>query len=207
MDYKKQFSFIYYIRRYIKELIKCLIYLSLFSCSNLMYPYFLKLIIDDALMNKSIKSLLIYSVCMLFTILIMLISKYLLSISSLTLCQNVVLNIKDTITTSLKKYTVTFFRQYKSGEIVSILENDLQQIQKNLTYMISELPSALITVIGYLVIICTVSYHIAISCILILIIYVYMQKTYGEKIKAKSLQLSHKLYNLFSKDHLVNIVY
>lgn len=186
---KKQIYFeIYneYIKPFIFELLICFIFIMIFTASNLMYPYFLKLIIDDTLVSKNIHELFRYTLIMLFIVIIMLISRYFVANKSLVVCQKITLKIRQTIIEQLTKYSMSFFREYENGQIISIIENDLQNVQRVALYMISEFLVALITTIGLLVIIFTINPYIGMACIGLLVIYIYLQKNNGEKIKNNS---------------------
>ncbi|WGX77865.1 ATP-binding cassette domain-containing protein (plasmid) [Paraclostridium bifermentans] len=187
-----------YIKPFILELCICFLFVLIFTLANLAYPYFLKLIIDDALVDKSVYKLFTYTAVMLFTVIIMLVSKYLVANKSLLLCQKLTLKIRQTITEQLIKYSQTFFREYENGQIISIIENDLQNVQNLAIYMITEFLVAIITTIGLLVIIFTINYQIAIACILLLVIYTYLQNHNGKKIKSNSLELSKNKGSLYS---------
>lgn len=188
-----------YIKPFIFDLFVCLLFLVIFTSTNLIYPYFLKLIIDDALTNKSINKLFIYTFIMFFIVIIMLISRYFVANKSLTVCQKIMLKIKQSIIEQLIKYSQTFFREYKNSQIISIIENDLQQVQRVFIYMMTEFLVSAITIIGLLFIIFTIDYYIGIICIILLVIYTYLQKNNGKKIKNYSLELSKSKGDLYSQ--------
>lgn len=187
-----------YIKPFIFELSTCFLFVIIFTSANLVYPYFLKLIIDDALVGKSIYKLFTYTIVMFFTVIIMLISKYFVANKSLLLCQKITLKIRQNIIEQLVKYSQIFFREYENGQIISIIENDLQQVQSLAMHMITEFLVAIITTIGLLFIIFTINYQIAIACIVLLIIYAYLQNNNGKKIKDNSLELSKNKGELYS---------
>lgn len=188
-----------YIKPFIFDLFISLLFLIIFTSTNLIYPYFLKLIIDNALVDKSMHKLFIYTFIMFFIVIIMLISRYFVASKSLIVCQKIMLKIKQAIIEQLFKYSQIFFREYKNSQIISIIENDLQQIQRVFIYIITEFLVAAITTIGLLFIIFTIDYHIAIVCIILLIIYTYLQKNNGKKIKSYSLELSKSKGDLYSR--------
>lgn len=187
-----------YIKPFILDLFVCFLFLIIFTSTNLIYPYFLKLIIDEALMDKSIHKLFTYTFIMFFIVIIMLISRYFVANKSLVVCQKIMLKTKQSIIEQLIKYSQIFFREYKNSQIISVIENDLQQIQRVGIYIITEFLVAAITIIGLLFIIFTIDYHIAIVCVALLIIYAYLQKNNGKKLKSYSLGLSKSKGELYS---------
>lgn len=187
-----------YIKPFIFELITTFLFIIIFTLSNLVYPYFLKMIIDDALVEKNIHKLFFYTLGMIITLLIMVISRYLVSDKSLKVCQKVTLKIKSNILEQITKYSEMFFKKYKNAEITSIIENDLQHVQRIGMYIITEFLVSIITIIGLLLIIFTINLYIGLLCIFLLIIYAYLQKKNGKKIKNYSLKLSKYKGELYS---------
>lgn len=97
----------------------------------------------------------------------------------------------------LFKYSLSFFEIYKKAQVISVIENDLQQIQRVILYAITEFLVSAITIVGLIAIIFKIDYHIGILCIIQLMIYVYLQKKNGKKLKDNSLVLSKSKGELY----------
>ncbi|WP_195266758.1 ABC transporter transmembrane domain-containing protein [Clostridium sp. 1001275B_160808_H3] len=187
-----------YIKPFLLDIFICLLSIMIFTSANLIYPYIIELVIDDALVNKSINKLFIYTFSMFFIVIIQSLSRYFVANKSLTICQKIILKIKEDITEQLSKYSQIFFGEYKRSQIISVIENDLQQIERVGIYIITEFLVSVITIIGLLIIIFVIDYHIAIVCIALLILYAYLQKNNGKKLKSYSLGLSKSKGELYS---------
>lgn len=178
------------IKPYILEHLICFIFMLLYSLLSIVFPNFFKLIIDDAISNNSINKVIIYVIIMTLVVLLMLICKRIQIIKSVKLGQKIVFNLKTQIITKLLSYSKTTFNNYKIGDIVSILENDVQNAEILTSSIINEFLANIITVIGLFFIIFKANYLIALSTLTLAIAYTFCQKLYGKKIKHKSIALS-----------------
>lgn len=186
--YKKTYKVL--IKPFIIEQLICGILLILYSATSLVFPYFLKLIIDDAIGKNNIKKLILYTIGMLVTVFIMLLSRYFQSLKLVQLAQKVIYQLKQLILEKLFSYSNTFFNNYKVGEIVSILENDVENIRKLATDMISDLIVNFITAVGLFIVLFNMNAKIALASIILVIGYTYLQRLYGFKMRTKAMNLS-----------------
>lgn len=198
---KRKYTELYkmFVKPFVLEQVICCILLLIHSLTSIAFPYFLKLIIDDAIGKNDMNKLVIYTIAMLVTIVVMIITKYLQSVKFLELGQKIVFKLKQTIIEKLMQYSGSFFRQYQSGEIVSIIENDVKNVEVIATYMISEFLVAIITAVGLYTILFKMNYQIAISSTILVVIYAYLQRKYGEKTKSKSIVLSKSKGELYAQ--------
>ena len=157
----------------------------------------MELIIDDSLIGKDLKKLFMYTAVMLIVVLIQIVSRYFVTNKSLSVCQKIILKVKEDIVDQLFKYSLSFFEIYKKAQVISVIENDLQQIQRVILYAITEFLVSAITIVGLIAIIFKIDYHIGILCIIQLMIYVYLQKKNGKKLKDNSLVLSKSKGELY----------
>lgn len=162
----------------------------IYSLSNILHPYFYKLIIDDAINNNRADKLIYYTLFMLITISVVIVSRYLQSIIFLRLGQKICFKLRNDIIDRLSKYSNEFVREYKTGEIVSILENDAMVIQRLATNIISNLLINTITAIGLSVILFQLNYFIAIISLCLAVIYTLFQRKYGSQMREESHKFS-----------------
>lgn len=175
---------------FIFEQVMCSFLLLIYSITSILFPYFLKLIIDDAIGKKDVNKLIIITIIMLTTIILMIITNYLQAIKFLKLGQKVIYKLKQIIMDKLMCYTDSFFRKYQNGEIVSIIENDVSSVENLATYMISDFIVSIITALGLFIVLFKMDYQIALISIVLVLGYTYLQRKLGFKIENKSMELS-----------------
>lgn len=197
---KKFYSRLYYtfIKPYILSELICFILILMYSSLNILFPYFFQLIIDDAIGKKSLDKLVEYIAIMVIMILLMLIFKSIQVRKSVKLGQKIVLNLKMEIIKKLSSYSKSFFNNYKVGDIVSIIENDVQSVEIITSNIINEFLVNVIVVIGLFFIILKQSYLIAMAAIALAIVYAYIQRLFGQKIRSTSKEVSIKKGQLLS---------
>lgn len=181
-----------YVRPYIKEQLICFILLMITAASSVAFPYFLKLVIDDAIGKGSERNLLIYTTGMLLVICVMAVSKYFQSIKFLELGQKMTLKLKTDMIIRLSQYCMPFFKKYKNGEIISILERDVLILNKVITYTISDILISFFTGTGLLIILFNMNFFIGSIASVTIIIFAFMQRKYGKRSKYFARSLSVK---------------
>lgn len=178
------------LKKFMRLQVIVLLLLAAYSITNLIYPYFLKLIIDDAITNKDLTKLIRYTVLLFLTIVCSLGFRYGKSLFSFYFAKKISTDIKQTIISKIFNYNLNFFRNYKIGEIVSIVEQDVMNIQNMFMSIFSGMIVNVITFIGLSVILCSLSWKLAIVSFGLSIIYVFYQRTFGKRLKEISYKLS-----------------
>ena len=184
---------------FIIEQMSCCMLMLLYSVTSIIFPYFMKLIIDDAIGNNDVSKLILYVISMLITIIIMLISQYYQSLKFLRLGQKVIYKLKQMILDKLMHYSSVFFTKYNTGDIISIIENDVASVEKLTTNIISDFLVNSITVIGLFVMLYNMSIQITIMLIPLVIGYAYFQRLFGFKVRSDSLKLSEEKGEIYTQ--------
>lgn len=186
------------IKTFLFDQIVAFICLFIYSISNIIFPYLLKLIIDDGIGKNDLRKFVIYSIAMIINIGIMLLFRYLQRKKFLKLGQKIIFKTKESIIERLKMYSMKFFNKYQTGEILSILENDVIKIQDLATTMISDFLVNIVTATGLIIILFSMNMEIALVSILLVTIYVFIQKKYGKHIQNRAIEVSEERGNLYS---------
>lgn len=85
-----------YFYKYRRSQIKGFLLLSIYLISSIIYPYFLKIIIDNSIINNDYKSLLQNTLLMTIVLCVMIFTRYMKSLYYLTLGQKIGLDLKKT---------------------------------------------------------------------------------------------------------------
>jgi ABC-type bacteriocin/lantibiotic exporter with double-glycine peptidase domain len=204
---KKYFKFYNeYLKMFNKSQVIGVFILVIYSISNIIYPYFLKLIIDDAITNKNLHKLFSYTFLMIITIGISILFKYIKSIYFFNLGKKIGIHMKNSIFSNIFKYNLKFFRNYKIGEIVSILEQDVISIH-TLVMNIVDVFINIITFCGLTFILFFLNWKITLVSLLVSSIYLFLQRIFGKIIKRIAYQISVKRgdFQAMSQEILNNI--
>lgn len=178
------------LKKFMGLQIVVLFLLAAYSIANLIYPYFLKLIIDDAIYNKDLTKLIRYTLLLFLTIICSVGLRYGKSLFSFYFAKKISVDIKQTIISKVFNYNLNFFRNYKTGEIVSIVEQDVMNIQNLFMSIFSGMIVNIITFIGMSIILLSLNWKIAIVSFALSIVYLYLQRTFGKRLKDISYKLS-----------------
>ncbi len=103
-----------------------MIILVVYSMSSVIYPYFMQRIIDEGISTGNMNKLISYSVLMIAVICISIIVKYIRTLFFFRYNKKVSNNMRGIIIKNIFNYNSKFFTRFKVGEIISLLEQDVQ---------------------------------------------------------------------------------
>lgn len=186
--YKK--FYVEYLRTLIKYQIVGLLICVIYSISNIIYPLFLEKIIDEAIADKNINKIIYYTIFMGSIIVVSIIFKYLKIIFYFKLGKNMGEKLKANIIMKLFHYGNKFYNNYKIGEIISIIEQDVGTVQNLYMNVFNNILVNFITIIGLVFI--TIRMNVVISAVSfgLVGIYIYFQIRIGRDIKKASYNVS-----------------
>ncbi len=181
-----------YLSKFICGQLIGLFILTVYALSNMVYPWFLQKIIDDAIMNQDMDKLIYYTLCMLGVIIVSIGFKYLKIIYYFKLGKKISCELKNQLLKDLLSYDFNFFKRYKTGEIVSILEQDVATIQALFINVVNDMFSNVITFVGLVVIMSFLNLKMTLVALGLIATYVLLQARYGKKVKQIAYQISRK---------------
>lgn len=196
-DVIKKF-FTLFIRPVIKDQIIAFIFLVICTVASIIFPYFLKLIIDDALAKKNLNLLIIYSVGMIITAFIMILFKNLQCMKFVKIGQKIIFNIKQLTLDNLMTYSYNFYSKKTTGEIVSVLEQDVDAIEDLATTVISDILVNLFTSIGLFIILFSMNFEIAVVSLVASLVFAFIQNKLGVAIRNRITDLRERIADLNS---------
>lgn len=166
--------------------------LTVYAVSNMVYPWFLQKIIDDAILHQDMDKLIYYTLCMLGVIIVSIGFKYLKMVYYFKLGKSISCELKNNLLKDLLSYDFSFFNRYKTGELVSILEQDVATIQTLFINIVNDMFSNLLTFVGLVVIMSFLSLKMTLIALGLIAVYVLLQTRYGKKVKQIAYQISRK---------------
>ncbi|MFG6367543.1 MAG: ABC transporter ATP-binding protein/permease [Lachnospiraceae bacterium] len=171
------------IKLYIFKQIKCLIFMVLYTIFSLAFPGFISLIIDEGIKSCDIEKILFYCSAMLVCGLLMILFQYLQKVSFYKLAQQIVYNIKRTMFEKLLERNLKFWMNYQIGDVLRVLENDIDSIQNLLTGTISNLIINFFVAVGITIVFLIINPILGLIILLMAFLFASIQKKCGDKIQ------------------------
>lgn len=190
-----------------KQIIIYCFFMIFASLGELFIPMGVQLAIDKGIGNKNIKLLLTYIVVILVVAFLTVLIKYVQNYKITKLVKTISFNIKDKIFKGLQEYNLEFFSKHKAGEITSIIERDVEQIEglATTTFLVVVVKS--FTLIALLVTMFLIEWKVSIYVIVVSPMMVYLQYNIGNKLTSKISKLRQAVgeINDFTQESIENI--
>lgn len=187
---KKEFSYFSVMKCFRAENFVCLFLLLLNSVLNILYPYYIQQLIDLGIGNADQNQIIFYSVMMLFTIVLSVLTGYISKTKFVVLGQKISFFIRKKIFEYFERYTVGFFDKQRMGDVTSVLENDVRNLQTLYTYLISDFISNAIVLTGIILIMVRMDALITGSIVVVVVFCSWIQKRWGNLLRKESIALS-----------------
>lgn len=171
------------IKLYILKQMKCLIFMILYTIFSLAFPGFISLIIDEGIKSCNIGKIFFYCNAMLICGLLMILFQYLQKISFYKFTQEIVYNIKHTMFEKLLERNLKFWMKYQIGDVLRVLENDIDNIQNLLTSTISNLMINFFVAAGITIVLLIINPVLGLIILLMAFLFANIQKKFGDNIQ------------------------
>lgn len=184
----------------------CIMLLMLYSLLNIIYPYLLQQIIDVGIAEKSKTVIVKYSIIILTTIILNIVIGYFMKIKFVVLGQKLSKKIKKSIFDNFNSQSLDKYMTYKTGDLVSILENDVKNVEVLFTYLTSDFLTNCISFIGIGGILFSLNMKIASIVIIATVFFAYIQKKLGSKVKedGRNVSIDKGKLQAFEQEYLSN---
>lgn len=201
----KAFKYLRKNKKFLIRFLGCNFLLLLYSASSVLYPYLLSQVIDQGIVKGNYIKLCIYILNTIFVSAVMAITYYLKTVKFAKLGQDFSVEMKESVFNVFKYYDECFFEEYKNGEILSTIENDIGKVRDLLTTTLSNFGVNILTILGMLIIFFSLNKAILIGILILLIGYTVYQSHNGRIIKKEALSVSKKRGDVYSNtEELVN---
>lgn len=186
------------VKKYIFKQIKCLLYMVMYTAFSLAFPGFISVIIDEGVKSNNIEKILFYCSLMLACGGLMIFFQYLQKVSFYKLAQEIVYNIKHTVFEKLSERNLKFWAYNQVGDVLRVLESDIDSIQNLLTSTISNIIINFFVTIGITLVLVFISPLIGITVLLMAFLFAHIQKRCGDKIQDGMTALRSEIADLSS---------
>ncbi len=206
---QRSLSYVHLLRKHQGLNLLCLFLLLTYSFLNIIYPYLIQKLIDKGIGLNSYNIIFQYSILFFVLIGLSIIIGYVMKIKFLDLGQKIILDIKRKILKCFSGYTLEFFNRNKTGDIISILENDVKNVQSLYSYILNDFLSNIIIFIGVAFILIYLDWKLAVITIGFTFILTLIQRKFGKNIRdySKNLSFLRGSFQSFEQDFFSNYYY
>ena len=154
-----------------------------------------------------VSNIVLYTTEMLICGILMVIFYYLQKVFFFKFGNDIVLRTKQKLYKKLNTVDILFWNQYKVGDVLTILDNDIEKLQELLTSDISELVVNICLCIGISSYIIILNPKIGILVVVMSIIFAFIQRKVANKSKErmKKLRVTMGDFNSFSTETINNM--
>ena len=154
-----------------------------------------------------VSNIVLYTTEMLICGILMVIFYYLQKVFFFKFGNDIVLRTKQKLYKKLNTVDIQFWNQYKVGDVLTILDNDIEKLQELLTSDISELVVNICLCIGISSYIIILNPKIGILVVVMSIIFAFIQRKVANKSKErmKKLRVTMGDFNSFSTETINNM--
>lgn len=194
-------------KSYVLNQIKCFLCLIIYTLSSITFPSFLSKIVDLGIMTNNIKNIVLYVLEMLACGILMVLFHYLQKISFFKFGNEIVLGTKQKLYKKLNVVDIGFWNKYKVGDVLTILDNDIEKLQELLTSNISEFVVNFFLCIGISLYIVLLNIKIGILVLAVALLFALIQRKVANrsKEKMKKLRMTMGDFNSFSTETINNM--
>lgn len=179
----------------------------IYTISSVIFPSFLSKIIDNGVITENFKNIVLYTSEMLICGILMIFFYYLQKVSFFKFGNEIVLDTKQKLYNKLNIVDIQFWNQYKVGNILTILDNDISKLQELLTSDISELIVNICLCVGISTYIIILAPKMGILILFLAIFFAFIQRKVANKSKERMKQLRKTMgnFNSFSTETINNM--
>ena len=169
------------------QLILSLFFMIIVAASNMVAPYLAKIAIDDYIIHKNLAGLNIVLVGYIIVYIVFWFASYFGSYLAYKVGHRMIADIRQDLYTKIVNLPLSFFTSGKTGETISRLTGDVNNLSELITNGVTNLFSDLLTIIGVTIIMFIMNVKLAAIVLLIVpviffgITYIgkFMRKAYG----------------------------
>ncbi len=181
------------MKKYVLRQAVCLLFMLIYTVTSLAFPCFISIIIDKGVALGNNRTIIIYSLLMLGVGGIMIAFQNLQRLEFYKFAQEIILKLKEKLMTVILSTNLSFWSRNKVGDIFTILENDVSQIETLLTTTVSDILVNTLVIIGISSYLLYTDKYIGVIVIILALVFSVFQRKIGEKVKADMYKLRNEV--------------
>lgn len=196
------------VRDYVSRLLICIFFMVIYTSASLAFPSFITIIIDKGVSANNTRNIILYSCEMLGIGVIMIVFQYLQRMGFYKLAQRIILSLKEKLVKKILLTNLNFWKEHKAGDIFTILESDVSQLETMFTTTISDILVNFFVVIGISGYLIYINRVIGILVVFLAVTFSFVQRKIGRKIELSMYVLREKVGDLssYTNEILNNVI-
>lgn len=174
---------------FIKKQVTCFLTMLVFIISSVVFPGFVGIIVDEINNGINYKSILLKCCYMLLFGIIVVISNYFQKAAFYSLGKNIGRGLKEIAYNKVLKSNCTFWNKQNVGEIVTIIEKDIESIEIFLSNIILGILTNLLLICGLFIYISYINIYFGVLLLLLAVIFCCLYHAVGNKAKSNQKEL------------------
>ncbi|WP_035586692.1 ABC transporter ATP-binding protein [Hippea jasoniae] len=198
---------ILYLKPYYKRLLFAFVCMVLVGALSGLAAYLIKPALDDIFISKNKKMLMLLPVAIMATYFFKGLFTYLQGYQTHYIAEKILFNIRNQLFDHIIYLPTKFFDKFHTGEIMSRLLNDTEQMQNSIANVIPNTIREIFTILGLLVVLYVNNYKLAFIATVVFPIAAYPVIHFGRKMKriGKKRQISIANITTIIQEALTNI--
>ncbi len=196
-----------YLRPYIWRLIFAFLCMLAVGGLSALAAYLIKPALDDIFISKNKQMLMLLPLAIIATYFFKGLFTYLQGYQTHYISEKILFNIRNQLFSHLLYLPTSFFDEYHSGELISRLLNDTEQVQNSIANVIPNTIREIFTILGLLSVLYINNWKLAIIATVVFPIAAYPVVHFGKRMKklGKKRQVSIAGVTTLIQEALVNI--
>lgn len=194
-------------KSYIFNQLWCFFCLIMYTIFSIIFPSFFSKIVDIGIARNDKQAILQYSLQMLLCGICMVTFYYCQRVSFFKFGNQITFNTRKKLYSKLCNVNIFFWNQHKIGDILTILNGDIDKLQELLTSNISELVVNAVLAIGIAFYVLMLNVKIGVAVIVLAVFFAMSQKKISDisKEKMKKLRQTVGDFNSYSTETINNM--
>lgn len=192
------------LKQFVFKYMKCLMWTFLYTIVALIFPSMVGRIIDYGIALNDFSKVIIESMELLILGGLMILFQYLQKLSFASLSQEIIIDIKKTLIYKISRTNYFFWKEHKSGDVYTIVEKDINQLEKLLLSIFSNGIINIFVVVSVSVYMISINIFIGVVVILLALFFATFQRKIGSVAKKGMIRLRETIGNI--SIHTNNIV-
>lgn len=194
-------------KSYIMNQLWCFFCLIMYTMFSIIFPSFLSKIVDIGIARNDTHAILQYSLQMLICGISMVTFYYFQRVSFFKFGNKITFTTRKKIYKKLCNVNISFWNHYKIGDVLTILNSDIDKLQELLTSNISELVVNAVLAIGISLYVLMLNVKIGVAVIFLAVFFAMSQKKLSDKSKEKMRNFRQAVgdFNSYSTETINNI--
>lgn len=192
------------LKQFIFSYLKCLLWACAYTIVALIFPSMVGMIIDNGIALNDFSKVIKESMGLLVLGGLMILFQYLQKLSFASLSQEIIIDIKKTLIQKISRTNYLFWKQHKSGDVYTVIEKDVNQLENLLLSIFSNGITNVFVVLSVSIYMIYINMFIGVVVILLAFLFATFQRRIGNVAKRGMTKLRETVGNI--SIHTNNIV-